>query len=72
MFNGLNSIENCLMLISFIVALGIMDGMTMRYAETNVAQMSLQVWGERGSKKYYSSIKKFQCKSIFTGKNFII
>lgn len=43
MFNGLNSIENCLMLISFIVALGIMDGMTMRYAETNVAQMSLQV-----------------------------
>ena len=31
------------MLVSFIAALGIMDGKPMHYAETKMAQMSLQV-----------------------------
>lgn len=37
----------CLVLTSFIVALGIMDSKTMHYAETRMAQMSLQVWSRR-------------------------
>lgn len=62
----------CLMLISFIVALGIMDGKTMHYAKTKMAQMSLQMWRRRVREKYYSSIIEFLLKSIFIGKNYII
>lgn len=61
-----------LMRVSFIVALGIMDGKTMRYAETKLAQMSLQVGRRRAREKYYSSIMKCLLKSIFIGKNYII
>lgn len=58
------------MLISFIAALGIMDGKPMRDAETKMAQMSLQVW-RRVKEKYYSSIIKFHLKSVFIRKNYM-
>ena len=37
-----------------------------------MAQMSLQVERRRMKEKYYSSVIKFQLKSIFIGKNYII